>query len=62
MVLGPLLARLGRAEIPLPGGCVLGPRPVDQHLMAMQSFGASTEVYDGSHSRLRNFVECRYSL
>ncbi len=40
LVLGPLLARLGRAEVPLPGGCTIGPRPVDYHLQGLREFGA----------------------
>jgi len=46
-VLGPLLARRGRARVSLPGGCVLGPRPVDIHLRAMESLGATIEVRGG---------------
>lgn len=38
--LGPVLARTGRAEMTLPGGCELGPRPVDLHLMALRQLGA----------------------
>lgn len=41
LFLGPLLARFGRAEITLPGGCPLGSRPVDLHLQAMAQMGAS---------------------
>lgn len=40
LVLGPLLARLGKAKVSLPGGCVLGARPVDQHLKGFQALGA----------------------
>ncbi|MBT3784465.1 UDP-N-acetylglucosamine 1-carboxyvinyltransferase [bacterium] len=39
-VMGPLLARFGRAEISLPGGCAIGPRPVDFHLKAFREMGA----------------------
>lgn len=46
-VLGPLLARLGRARVSLPGGCAWGPRPVDLHVMAMQQLGAEVEVEHG---------------
>jgi UDP-N-acetylglucosamine 1-carboxyvinyltransferase len=46
-VLGPLLARHGRAEVSLPGGCAIGPRPVDQHLKGLAAMGASIEVVDG---------------
>ncbi|MBQ9198458.1 MAG: UDP-N-acetylglucosamine 1-carboxyvinyltransferase [Clostridia bacterium] len=40
LVLGPLCARLGEAEVPLPGGCAIGQRPVDIHLRGMRSLGA----------------------
>lgn len=46
-VLGPLLARLGRAKVSLPGGCAWGPRPVDLHVMAMRKLGATVEVDHG---------------
>ena len=47
LVLGPLLARYGRAEVSLPGGCAIGSRPVDQHLKGLQAMGAQIEVVDG---------------
>jgi len=47
-VLGPLLTKAGKAQIPLPGGCVIGARPVDQHLKAMTSLGATIQMTDGS--------------
>ncbi len=40
LVLGPLLARMGRATVSLPGGCAIGPRPVDLHLKALTAMGA----------------------
>ncbi len=46
-VLGPLLARHGEAEVSLPGGCAIGPRPVDQHLKGLAAMGAEIEVVDG---------------
>ena len=46
-VMGPLLARVGRAKISLPGGCVIGDRPVDLHLKAMQGLGARVEMEGG---------------
>ncbi|NEX12123.1 UDP-N-acetylglucosamine 1-carboxyvinyltransferase [Prosthecochloris sp. ZM] len=46
-VLGPLLARFGRAEVSLPGGCAFGPRPIDLHLMAMEKLGASISIKNG---------------
>ena len=47
LCLGPLLARLGRAEVALPGGCAIGSRPVDQHLQAMERMGAVFELKSG---------------
>ncbi len=46
-VLGPLLARTGRAEISLPGGCVFGVRPIDLHLKGMQALGARVKIEHG---------------
>jgi UDP-N-acetylglucosamine 1-carboxyvinyltransferase len=46
-VLGPLLARRGRARVPLPGGCVFGPRPVDLHVRAMEALGARITMHGG---------------
>lgn len=46
-VLGPLLARSGYAEVPLPGGCNLGPRPVDFHLKGLELMGAQVELTGG---------------
>jgi len=52
LVLGPLIARLGRAVVPLPGGCRLGARPIDLHLMALRALGASIEERCGAvHAR-----------
>lgn len=47
LVLGPLLARYGRARVSLPGGCAIGTRPVDLHLMAMQGLGAEVVLEEG---------------
>ena len=47
LVLGPLLARYGRAEVSLPGGCAIGSRPVDIHLKGMQAMGAKITVEGG---------------
>lgn len=46
-VLGPLLAKLHRAKVSLPGGCVIGVRPVDLHIKGIQALGAKTEVEGG---------------
>jgi UDP-N-acetylglucosamine 1-carboxyvinyltransferase len=47
LVLGPLLAKHGAAEVSLPGGCAIGSRPVDQHLKGMQALGAVVSVDHG---------------
>ena len=47
LCLGPLLARLGKAKVALPGGCAIGSRPVDQHLRALEKMGASFELDSG---------------
>ncbi|MEL6235715.1 MAG: UDP-N-acetylglucosamine 1-carboxyvinyltransferase [Pseudomonadota bacterium] len=47
LVLGPLLARAGQAEVSLPGGCAIGARPVDLHLMALERMGATLDLRDG---------------
>jgi UDP-N-acetylglucosamine 1-carboxyvinyltransferase len=46
-VLGPLLARSGEAKVSLPGGCTIGARPVDLHLMALTAMGAQIELEEG---------------
>jgi len=47
LVLGPLLARYGYAEVSLPGGCAIGSRPVNIHIKGMQEMGADIEVKNG---------------
>src|SRR3990167_10138669 len=47
LVLGPLLGRLGKAEVSLPGGCAIGTRPVDQHLKGMEALGAEIRIENG---------------
>ncbi|MCI5085485.1 MAG: UDP-N-acetylglucosamine 1-carboxyvinyltransferase [Rhodovulum sp.] len=47
LVLGPLLARHGQAEVSLPGGCAIGARPVDLHLRGLEALGAELELKDG---------------
>jgi UDP-N-acetylglucosamine 1-carboxyvinyltransferase len=46
-VLGPLVARMGEAKVSLPGGCAIGTRPVDMHLLALEKLGATCEVEAG---------------
>lgn len=47
LVLGPLLARFGKAEVSLPGGCAIGARPVDMHLSGLEAMGAHIDVEQG---------------
>ena len=47
LVLGPLLARFGRARVSLPGGCAIGARPIDMHLKGLEAMGATIEVEHG---------------
>lgn len=47
LVLGPLLARHGRARISMPGGCAIGARPIDQHLKGLEALGAITALAEG---------------
>ena len=47
LVLGPLLAKFGHAEVSLPGGCAIGSRPVDQHIRGLQALGANVVVENG---------------
>ena len=46
-VLGPLVARTGQAKVSLPGGCAIGARPVDLHLMALEALGATIDLNEG---------------
>jgi UDP-N-acetylglucosamine 1-carboxyvinyltransferase len=48
LVLGPLVARHGKAVVSLPGGCAIGSRPVDLHLQGLQQLGASVSVQNGN--------------
>jgi UDP-N-acetylglucosamine 1-carboxyvinyltransferase len=47
LVLGPLVARFGRARVSLPGGCAIGARPVNLHLMGLEKMGANCEIVHG---------------
>ena len=46
-VLGPLLARCGQARVSMPGGCAIGTRPIDLHLMALKAMGAQIDIDGG---------------
>ena len=43
-VLGPLIARLGKAEVSLPGGCVIGARPINLHLKGLEALGVKIKI------------------
>jgi UDP-N-acetylglucosamine 1-carboxyvinyltransferase len=47
LALGPLVARFGQARVSLPGGCAIGQRPIDLHLMALERMGATIELHNG---------------
>jgi len=47
LVLGPLLGRLGKARVSVPGGCVIGPRPIDLHLKGLEGLSARVEIEHG---------------
>ncbi|MBI5380104.1 MAG: UDP-N-acetylglucosamine 1-carboxyvinyltransferase, partial [Nitrospirae bacterium] len=47
LVLGPLLARLGKAEVSLPGGCAIGARPINLHLVGLEKMGAQVRIAHG---------------
>jgi UDP-N-acetylglucosamine 1-carboxyvinyltransferase len=47
VVLGPLVARYGRARVSMPGGCAIGARPIDQHLRGLRALGAEIELHEG---------------
>src|SRR5205814_3139551 len=47
LVLGPLVARYGRARVSMPGGCAIGARPIDQHLKGLQAMGAKVTLDHG---------------
>jgi len=57
LILGPLLARTGKARVSLPGGCAIGARPIDQHLKGLSALGAELQLVHGyieaSAGRLR---------
>ncbi|MEM7699371.1 MAG: UDP-N-acetylglucosamine 1-carboxyvinyltransferase [Verrucomicrobiota bacterium] len=55
--MGPLLARLNRASVSLPGGCVIGDRPIDLHLRGLEALGANCKVEGGNVD-----LEARYGL
>ena len=53
-IIGPLLARLGTAKVPLPGGCAIGARPVDLHVRGLSALGAEVQIENGIvHARAK---------
>jgi len=52
LVLGPMLARFGRARVSFPGGCAIGSRPIDLHLRGLQAMGAEIDI-DGGYINAR---------
>jgi UDP-N-acetylglucosamine 1-carboxyvinyltransferase len=63
LVLGPLLARFGRAEVSLPGGCAIGARPVNLHLQGLAKMGAEIRVENGYiHASARRLRGARLFL
>jgi UDP-N-acetylglucosamine 1-carboxyvinyltransferase len=63
LVLGPLLARFGRAEVSLPGGCAIGTRPVNLHLEGLAAMGADISVRNGYiYAEAKRLKGCRLVL
>jgi UDP-N-acetylglucosamine 1-carboxyvinyltransferase len=61
LVLGPLLARRGHARVSLPGGCAIGVRPVDQHLLGLEALGAEVTLEHGYvHARCDGLRGARF--
>jgi UDP-N-acetylglucosamine 1-carboxyvinyltransferase len=63
LVLGPLLARYGEADVSLPGGCAIGSRPVNLHIHGLQALGAEVDVVNGYiHARAKRLQGARIVL
>ncbi len=63
LVLGPLLARFGEAEVSLPGGCAIGSRPVNLHIKGLQDMGAEIDVSNGYiHAKAKRLKGARLVL
>ena len=63
LVLGPLLARYGEADVSLPGGCAIGSRPVNLHIQGLQALGAEVDVVNGYiHARAKRLKGARIVL
>ena len=62
-VLGPLVAKLGRAKVSFPGGCAIGPRPVDLHIRGLEGLGADVDVKKGYiYAQADKLVGCDMNL
>src|SRR5471032_1360002 len=60
LVLGPMVARFGEAEVALPGGCAIGSRPVDLHIRGLQAMGAEIHIEHGYiHARAKRLKGAR---
>ena len=63
LILGPLLARLGHASVPLPGGCAIGARPIDQHLKGLAAMGADIKLKNGLiHAKVERLCGTTFSF
>ncbi len=62
VVMGPLLARLGQADVSLPGGCAIGARPINFHLKAFETLGARITVHEGYISAVGRLKGSRVKL
>lgn len=63
LALGPLLSRHGRADIYMPGGCVIGARPIDMHIAGLEAMGARVEVREGFvQARASRLAGCDYTF
>ena len=63
LVLGPLLARYGKARVSLPGGCAIGARPIDQHLKGLEKLGASISLEHGYvQAKAKRLVGARFTF
>jgi UDP-N-acetylglucosamine 1-carboxyvinyltransferase len=63
LVLGPLLARYGEADVSLPGGCAIGARPVDQHVKGLRALGADISVENGYiHARAGRLTGAHFAF
>ncbi|HJO53805.1 MAG TPA: UDP-N-acetylglucosamine 1-carboxyvinyltransferase, partial [Verrucomicrobiota bacterium] len=62
-ILGPLMARLNEAKVSMPGGCVIGARPIDLHLKGMRDLGAKVRVEAGYvHAKTKRLTGCESFL